>query len=204
MNRCLNCEKETKNLKYCSKKCYDVDRSSLLEKAHGEGRRDYSNMHAGAKKGWELRRRNGTDVAWNKGKKGLQISWCKGLSGDERVIERGRKGAETRKKLYREGKLKSWNRIPTDKLFIENCAYAMCSLRGRIKEKGLLKDECAICGSPPMWLGKPISLILDHINGIHSDSRLENLRWLCPNCNMQTQTWGRKNAVYQKEIAQKV
>jgi 5-methylcytosine-specific restriction endonuclease McrA len=34
---------------------------------------------------------------------------------------------------------------------------------------------------------------IDHINGIHDDYRLENLRMLCPNCHSQTATYGRRN-----------
>jgi len=35
-------------------------------------------------------------------------------------------------------------------------------------------------------------MILDHINGVHNDDRLENLRWVCPNCNYQLDTTGFK------------
>jgi len=50
---------------------------------------------------------------------------------------------------------------------------------------------CAVCGIVE-WQEQPLSLQLDHINGIHSDCRRENLRWLCPNCHTQTSTWGAK------------
>jgi 5-methylcytosine-specific restriction endonuclease McrA len=36
-------------------------------------------------------------------------------------------------------------------------------------------------------------MILDHINGIKNDSRLLNLRLLCPNCNSQTATFSGRN-----------
>ena len=52
---------------------------------------------------------------------------------------------------------------------------------------------CAICGQKPEWNGKPLTLILDHINGYNHDNRLENLRWVCPNCNMQLDTTGGRN-----------
>lgn len=41
--------------------------------------------------------------------------------------------------------------------------------------------------------GQSLSLQLDHINGINNDHRLENLRFLCPNCHSQTNTYAGKN-----------
>ena len=40
-----------------------------------------------------------------------------------------------------------------------------------------------------------MTLILDHINGSNHDDRLENLRWVCPNCNQQLDTTNGKNKV---------
>lgn len=52
---------------------------------------------------------------------------------------------------------------------------------------------CTICGQLPFWQGKDLTLILDHINGNNHDNRLENLRWVCPNCNQQLDTTNGKN-----------
>ena len=39
-----------------------------------------------------------------------------------------------------------------------------------------------------------MGLILDHINGVRDDNRLENLRIVCPNCAATLETHcGRKN-----------
>jgi hypothetical protein len=72
-----------------------------------------------------------------------------------------------------------------------------CRGRGDIKRRliadSLLKNKCAVCGLLPEWNTKPLVLVLDHINGIGDDYRLENLRLLCPNCNSQTDTFGGRN-----------
>lgn len=52
-------------------------------------------------------------------------------------------------------------------------------------------ELCSECGCQPMWRGKPLRLIIDHRNGDWLDNRLENLRFLCPNCHAQTATWCR-------------
>lgn len=41
-------------------------------------------------------------------------------------------------------------------------------------------------------MGKPITLQLDHINGINNDNRIENLRFICPNCHSQTHNYSGK------------
>jgi 5-methylcytosine-specific restriction endonuclease McrA len=58
--------------------------------------------------------------------------------------------------------------------------------------KKLIQYECTECKNVGLHNGKPLTLQIDHINGIPNDNRLENLRWLCPNCHTQTDTFAGK------------
>jgi 5-methylcytosine-specific restriction endonuclease McrA len=77
-------------------------------------------------------------------------------------------------------------------VFCENSGHRNTDIKKRIISKKLLDLKCSECGIVE-WNNKPISLQLDHINGINDDNRIENLRFLCPNCHSQTDTWGTKN-----------
>jgi len=84
--------------------------------------------------------------------------------------------------------VKSIRRSDED-VFIENSTYARHHIKHRIITQNLIKYECEMCKNPGVWNNKPLPLILDHINGVNNDNRLENLRFLCSNCDSLLPTY---------------
>lgn len=84
------------------------------------------------------------------------------------------------------------NNVRKEDILKENCKHQRTVLRRYVIKNNLIPYKCAICGCTE-WQGKTLSLELDHINGINNDNRLENLRFLCPNCHSQTSTYGSRN-----------
>lgn len=65
------------------------------------------------------------------------------------------------------------------------------TLRRALLRSGI-KEKCG-CGQGTEWKGKFLRLQIDHVNGNGFDDRKKNLRFLCPNCHSQTETYGAKN-----------
>ena len=80
-----------------------------------------------------------------------------------------------------------------EEIFKKDSRVSQHCLRARYLKNNYTKYECAICGQGPEWNGKPLTLTLDHINGKNNDNELSNLRWVCPNCDRQLDTFGYKN-----------
>lgn len=85
---------------------------------------------------------------------------------------------------------------PHDKYFAKDTPHSGGHIRERILKYNLLPYKCACCDNNGFWQNKELRLQVDHINGDHNDNRLENLRFLCPNCHAQTETFAGKNVKY--------
>lgn len=85
---------------------------------------------------------------------------------------------------------------PHDQYFAKDTPHSGGHIRRRIIKYNLINYECALCKNTGIWMGKELILQIDHINGDHNDNRLENLRFLCPNCHSQTDTFAGKNVKY--------
>ena len=91
------------------------------------------------------------------------------------------------------------SKVDYSKLFTENSEHARCTAKKWIMRDNLIPYKCDECGMGPEWNGKKLTLRLDHQNGIRNDHRIENLRFLCPNCDSQSETYGGRNIKRKKK-----
>lgn len=79
-------------------------------------------------------------------------------------------------------------------VFIQDSSYKSCKVRRHaLRHPDKIPYICQECGIGPEWKSKKLTLVLDHINGVNNDNRFENLRFLCPNCHSQTETFAGRN-----------
>jgi len=93
--------------------------------------------------------------------------------------------SENIKEMFKNGQLKI---CKLENIFCENSKVSRNTAKNRIIKDNLIKYECCFCGNEGVWMGKNISLILDHMNGVNNDNRIDNLRFVCPNCNSTLDT----------------
>lgn len=86
-----------------------------------------------------------------------------------------------------------WPIRELSKILVKNSDYQSSKLKERLFKAGLKEKFCEMCRWAKETPDGYLPLELDHINGIHTDNRLENLRVLCPNCHsLQPTHRGRK------------
>lgn len=89
--------------------------------------------------------------------------------------------------------LRTRGRLPEDKHVLVKGATRRGTVRNYVKTHNLLEELCSECQIGPEWNGRPLTLQLDHIDGDSSNNILDNLRYLCPNCHSQTDTFCGRN-----------
>jgi hypothetical protein len=149
---CLNCNKNTKNPKFCCRSCS----ASFTNKTHP--------------------------------KRIKQTKYCKCLFCHQNFEYCGKNTKKYCSKKCQTNYRKS--RIESEGF--GNGFYHNNSIRKYlISEYG---NFCMICGlNADNWNGKPITLIVDHIDGKGNNNTLSNLRIVCPNCDCQLPTYKAKN-----------
>jgi len=92
-------------------------------------------------------------------------------------------------------------RKPLAEVLVRDSTYSRGTLKQRLYAEGLKARSCELCGQGEQWRDRTMALILDHVNGIATDNRLENLRIVCPNCAATLDTHCGRNLNRERECA---
>ena len=111
------------------------------------------------------------------------------LLASQNIVKKNLEDKEEREKaFYQRNIAKGWDKLGYD-------TKRRCVLFEQ-------QNKCNKCGINE-WLGKPISLELEHIDGNRDNNERSNLECLCPNCHSQTPTWRGRHRQQKLDITDK-
>lgn len=95
-------------------------------------------------------------------------------------------------KSWTKGRVLENRRLKPEEILVENKKNRINAhlLRRGLIESGI-EYQCSIC-SIKEWMKTELTLQVDHIDGDWTNNNIDNLRFLCPNCHSQTDTYGYK------------
>jgi hypothetical protein len=165
--KCLQCNKETSNPKFCNPSCaakFNNTRRSPMPK---ETRLRISET---------LRKRNGPRL--------FNCLYC-GKLNDKVATNREKFCSQDCFFAHR------WETVTKPRIEAGQCNYyARNVLKKYLVEK--YENKCALCSQTNIWNGQLLIFHLDHIDGNSDNNFPNNLRQLCPNCHSQTETYCNK------------
>ena len=131
-----------------------------------------------------------------------KTGYCRGCSNKRPEIRE--KNSAGVRKAHKDGTIPSFTKEAQEKSrksylensyrkFLENPdrAYPSETIRTHLLFSGR-EYKCEECGIVS-WRGKDIQLEAHHLDGNHCNNRLDNLKFLCPNCHSQTVSFRGRN-----------
>ena len=93
--------------------------------------------------------------------------------------------------------------VANERMFVRNSTADRSHVKRRLLRDLHWPYVCSSCNNVmfenragmPFWFDKPVTLQLEHRNGINTDNRLENLEFLCALCHSQTNTYSGRNSL---------
>jgi len=125
----------------------------------------------------------------------------KNSEGLKKAYERGDKDSNVKHLDGHRGWSKGKMVVDKQKYFCRDSDKRTRNIRKTIIRHNLIEYECSKCGRDT-WQGENLTLELHHKNGDNRDHRLENLKFLCPNCHSLTDNWrGKQNTGGSKKVS---
>jgi len=203
---------EGRNLQfiYCNRECKDKHQSEIGRGPNNPNYRSGSTLETRCKCGEEKDYRSSkcsrcSGKSTPIGKPKLDLEEIKILiANSASFLEASNKSSYSRQYLTRiveeysidisHFKVCSFRPYKYDEIFCSKIKRQNATVKKYILENKLIDYICSGCGQEPLWNGKELVLQLDHINGNPLDDRFENLRFLCPHCHSQTETFTGRNS----------